>query len=111
MDITLENLDQNVPIIIENIKNSLFLSFDFEFSGLNAHGAPKVNLHDTIQDRYFRAVNSAQNFLPIQFGLTTIAFNDNTLVQPHSSLLLKLNMNLNYELKKYYLFDFFQIRN
>ena len=77
MEVTRENLREITPKVIDDIKNCIFLSFDFELTGLNPVGATKLRYHDTLQDRYFRLLQSAQSFLPIQFGLTAVRYENN----------------------------------
>jgi hypothetical protein len=77
MDVTGDNINELAASIVNNIRESICVAIDMEFTGLNSHGNIKPNLLDTFQDRYSRFFNSAQSFIPMQLGLTTVRVGEN----------------------------------
>ncbi|XP_059474312.1 poly(A)-specific ribonuclease PARN-like isoform X2 [Neocloeon triangulifer] len=68
MEIT--NFKSVLPQIRSAIEDSVFISFDTEFTGLNIKDAPSVGPYDTAPEAYEKLRQSA-NFSVIQFGLCT----------------------------------------
>jgi len=59
-----------LPQIAAAIEDSVFISFDTEFTGLNIKDAPSVGPYDTASEAYEKLRQSA-SFSVIQFGLCT----------------------------------------
>ena len=76
MDVTTENFDSVLPVIAKAINECIFMSFDFELTGLYPHSCPSTTSFDTLQQRYEYACQGARSFIPIQFGLCTVAWDD-----------------------------------
>ena len=76
MEITSENFEEDLPIVKEAIEECLFMSMDFEMSGLFPHSAPNTTWFDSLQQRYENASQAAKTFIPIQFGLCTVSWNE-----------------------------------
>ena len=66
---------QRVKTSLEE-KSACFCAFDLEFTGLSIQGGGSDTDLDSIQDRYARARETAQNFLPLQFGLSIFHLRD-----------------------------------
>lgn len=69
MEITIENYDCMKSEIEQSIKNSLFISIDTEFSGLNSKN-DRNSVVDTVQDRYSKIRNSCMDHALLSFGLS-----------------------------------------
>merc|ERR1712137_130095 len=70
------NFVESLPVVEKAVKECEFMSFDLELSGLFPKGHPKPNTFDTVQERYAAASEAAKKFLPIQFGLSCLSWDD-----------------------------------
>ena len=73
MDVTAKNFDEQLAYIESSIDESIFLSIDTEFTGLNIENQQISGL-DTLEERYEKSKNSTSQFLMIQFGLSTFHY-------------------------------------
>jgi len=73
MDITSANFKERLPQIEEAIDTASFISFDGEFTGLNAYRG--ISPFDLPHERYDKLQESARQFLLVQFGLCTFHYN------------------------------------
>eukprot|EP01135_Chromosphaera_perkinsii_P002983 Nk52_evm5s232 gene=Nk52_evmTU5s232 len=53
-----------------------FFAFDFEMTGLDSNPQNRTNFLDDLEERYRKVKGSAENFLPIQFGLSCFRWDD-----------------------------------
>lgn len=72
MDITSANFKEHLPQIEEAIDTASFISFDGEFTGLNAYRG--LSPFDLPHERYDKTQESARQFLLVQFGLCTFHY-------------------------------------
>ncbi|KAI8825287.1 ribonuclease H-like domain-containing protein [Fimicolochytrium jonesii] len=72
MEVLRNNLEAFLPKIKDAIEEADFIAIDAEFTGLGI-GYPNEYL-DTAQDRYTKSKRSTQSYVPIQFGLSTFAW-------------------------------------
>ena len=73
MDVTAQNFDEKLAYIESSIDDSIFLSIDTEFTGLNIENQSISSL-DTLEERYEKSRKSTSQFLMIQFGLSTFHY-------------------------------------
>ncbi len=69
MNITRYNYKRSLPLIVQSFKQSDFISFDFEFSGLNFHPDLANHQTDTMAFRYWKYRENIKKFIPTQMGL------------------------------------------
>lgn len=81
MEITCSNFKENLPEIQKAIENSLFVSIDCEFSGLNI--VRNINAFDTPKEYYKKMRTNCKDFLVMQYGLSTFRYNqeENNFIQ------------------------------
>lgn len=65
MDIVRANFGSSLESIKRDIKDAAFVTLDFEFTGLG-EAQDKIDLMDTVQDRYAKLRASVARFLPVQ---------------------------------------------
>ena len=71
MQVTALNFGEMHTALSTSIKDSLFVSFDFEFTGLANKKEHEPLILDTSQDRYTRLRQSVETFKPMQIGIST----------------------------------------
>src|SRR3990167_1578143 len=76
MEVDRTNLREHYESIKIAINEASFLSFDFELTGLYDKTHPRPYMYDSVQDRYSRAMESVQKFIPIQLGICTFKWNE-----------------------------------
>ncbi|KAL4441566.1 hypothetical protein ABPG74_021498 [Tetrahymena malaccensis] len=69
MNINRSNIVQNLPILLDKVRQSHFIAIDFEMTGLNRSDILRNNGFDTIQQRYWKTKESVSVFQPIQLGI------------------------------------------
>ena len=60
MDITNKNFAENFPLLKDSIETSDFVTFDFEFSGLNTCMEDTVHEYDCDETRYQKLKSTVQ---------------------------------------------------
>ena len=73
MDVTSLNFEEKLTYIEKSIDESIFLSIDSEFTGLNID-KQQISGLDTLEERYQKTRSSTSQFLMIQFGLSTFHY-------------------------------------
>ena len=73
MDVTALNFDEKLAYIENSIDESIFLSIDSEFTGLNID-KHQISGLDTLDERYEKSRISTTQFLMVQFGLSTFHY-------------------------------------
>ncbi len=76
MNITRYNYKRSLPLIIQSFKQSDFIAFDFEFSGLTFH--PDLTNHqtDTMAFRYWKYKENISRFIPTQMGICGFKYDE-----------------------------------
>ena len=74
MELTKDNYYDIEPIILKDIENSDFISFDLELSGLIQN---KFKIYDSPEENFLKSKYNADNFRIIQFGITLFIKNKN----------------------------------
>ena len=74
MELTKENYFEQEPIILKDIENSEFISFDLEFSGLIPS---KFKIYDSPEENFQKNKYMAENYRIIQIGITPFLKKDN----------------------------------
>ncbi|CAG9865268.1 unnamed protein product [Phyllotreta striolata] len=74
MEITCSNFNEALPEIEKCIEDSLFVSIDCEFSGLNT--VRNINAFDTPEEYYKKMRTNSKDFLIMQYGLSTFKYNE-----------------------------------
>ena len=77
MEILRKSFHESLSVVSEAIDSASFLAIDAEFSGLNVKWGVQ-NSFDTPQERYLKLKEGSKDFIIIQFGLCTFAW-DNKL--------------------------------
>lgn len=75
MDIRKDQFSTEAVRLLQDIADSHFIAFDFEFLGIaerNRNGASKT----TVQERYKETRGSVQEYQPLQIGLTIVKFDE-----------------------------------
>lgn len=67
--VTKNNFDEVLPVFQQNLKNSLFTTFDFELTGLTTPDSFE-EFNDSEEERYAKLARSVRSYVPIQFGVT-----------------------------------------
>ncbi|KAJ3306804.1 hypothetical protein HDV03_003841 [Kappamyces sp. JEL0829] len=74
MDVGRENFPRLLPGILEAIREADFCAFDLEFTGLGLDKRDRINVLDTVQERYEKLARVCSEFLPLQVGICTFKF-------------------------------------
>ena len=69
MNVTRYNFKKAVPLIAQTLRQSDFIAFDFEFSGLQFHKDLANHQTDTQALRYWKYKESIRRFTPTQMGI------------------------------------------
>jgi hypothetical protein len=69
MNITRFNLKKNKTKILNHLKKSDFIAFDFEMTGILSNNTLRNSNADSIQYRYWKVKNNVTEFIPIQMGI------------------------------------------
>lgn len=69
MNITRYNYKKALPLIVQTMRQSDFLAFDFEFSGLKFHPDLANHQTDTMALRYWKNRENVRRFMPTQMGI------------------------------------------
>ncbi|KAK9883461.1 hypothetical protein WA026_001640 [Henosepilachna vigintioctopunctata] len=72
MEVTSINFEDVLPKVKKSIKEATFITFDCEFTGLNA--ISNINAFDTIDEYYNKVKKNCKDFLVIQFGLSAFRY-------------------------------------
>ena len=75
MDITKAQFGTEAVRLLQNIADSHFISFDFEFSGI-AERVRDRSGKPTVQERYEETRASVQDYQPLQIGLTIVKLDE-----------------------------------
>ena len=67
MELTRDNYYDIEPIILKDVEESYFISFDLELSGLIQN---KFKIYDSPEENFLKSKYDADNFRIIQFGIT-----------------------------------------
>ncbi|KAL4240976.1 hypothetical protein ACF0H5_001758 [Mactra antiquata] len=78
MEITRKNFKESLEVIETAINECSFLAFDGEFTGLNHAGMSHAAIFDTPEERYYKVVQGASDFLLNQFGFCTFSYDGTT---------------------------------
>ena len=78
MDITSANFQDTLPLLLKSVKTAHFISFDFEFSGLNTSNADRTHDYDCDDARYQKLKNTVNKMYAFQIGLCTFKWEDAT---------------------------------
>ncbi|EPZ32187.1 Ribonuclease CAF1 domain-containing protein, partial [Rozella allomycis CSF55] len=101
MDVTRSNFKQTIPLILDAIDKSAFLSIDTELTGLQTSKNMSYRVFDSLQQRYSKFKDSASNFQILQYGICTFELQDdkkllakpfNFYLFPRSNELLKTDL-------------------
>ena len=76
MELTRENYYEIEPIILKDIENSEFVSFDLEFSGLIPS---KFKIFDSPEENFQKSKIMAENYRIIQVGITPFIKKENNI--------------------------------
>ena len=75
MNINRFNYKRALPLMVQSFRQSDFIAFDFEFSGLHSDQALLGNhLSDSVALRYWKHRENVQKFIPLQIGLCAFKF-------------------------------------
>lgn len=85
MDIRKDQFAVEAVRLLQDIADSHFISFDFEFSGIAERDRNRAT-KQTVQERYEETRISVQEYQPLQIGLTIVKYDDkkSKLYQLHS---------------------------
>lgn len=75
MEITIDNFEECLPQVERAIIDCEFMAMDFELTGLFPRSTPSPTFLDTVQQRYEACSSACKAFIPIQFGLSTMSWN------------------------------------
>ncbi|KAK5945582.1 hypothetical protein PMZ80_002787 [Knufia obscura] len=75
MDITKNQFGPEAVRLLQNIADSHFISFDFEFSGIAERNRDRSG-KPTVQDRYEETRASVHEYQPLQIGLTLVKLDE-----------------------------------
>ena len=76
MDVTRNNFDEVLPVVIEKLQTCQFVSFDLEMSGIfSTDRSNRIRKDDTPPVRYKKMIGPATTYSIVQFGLSI--FEDN----------------------------------
>ena len=76
MNITRYNYKRSLPLLLQSFKQSDFISFDFEFSGLQFHPDLANHPTDTMAFRYWKYRENIRRFLPTQMGICGFKYHE-----------------------------------
>lgn len=71
MQVTVENFNECMPIVIKAIESCDFIAIDTEFTGNMATSLDKPHEFDTFDDKYRKNKRAVERFLAFEIGLTT----------------------------------------
>lgn len=73
MDVTKATFADILPEISAALQNCEFVAVDFEMSGINLAGQPRITYADTMQERYAQQRVVASRFKIIQMGISIVS--------------------------------------
>lgn len=96
MQITVENINQNLPLIQESLNHCDFVAFDSEFTGNTISYSDKPHDFDTFNDKYRKSKRAVEQFIAFEIGLTFFTWSQqskkyearpfNFLIYPRSTI-------------------------
>lgn len=75
MDIRKDQFNTEAVRLLQDIADSHFIAFDFEFSGIAERNRDRAS-KATVQERYEETRASVQEYQPLQIGLTIVKFDE-----------------------------------
>ena len=76
MEITQDNFEQSLPLVLESIEGSDFISLDLEFSGYTSSLEDKEHEYDTVEERYQKVRSVINKFVAFQVGICCWRWDD-----------------------------------
>ena len=96
MQVTVENFNQTLPLLIDSIQKCDFVAIDSEFTGNMETIFDKPHDFDSFDDKYRKNKRAVEKFLAFEIGLTTFLWDTdvskyvarpfNFLVYPRSTI-------------------------
>ena len=76
MNINRYNYRRALPLIVQSLRESDYIAFDFEFSGLQSDVDTLSNhMTDSVELRYWKYKENITQFTPLQIGICGFKFN------------------------------------
>lgn len=73
MDVTRQSFNHHLPIILEDLSQSCYVSLDLEFSGIGARQYGESSSgKQSLQERYEEVKQAAETYQILQIGLTCV---------------------------------------